>query len=252
MDSISVVIMAAGKGKRMNNPLRAKVMALLAGRPLIDYVIDAATALSPEMIVVIVGHCKESVEEFIDSKNCPIIKTVEQSQQLGTGHAVAQAESLLKEFCGNVLILSGDVPLLRKSTLKEFYDLHNAGCSNLSVLTAFAGDPAGYGRIVRNSGGRFTGIVEHKDATVEQLAIKEVNSGIYLVKCEYLFPALASLKNNNAQGEYYLTDIVSIIGLANGSVEAHAIADFNELQGINSVDELKRAEEFFLKQKSNN
>jgi UDP-N-acetylglucosamine pyrophosphorylase len=255
---LAVVILAAGKGTRMNNPDKAKVMFELAGVPMIHYVVQQALALNPVRIVVVVGFQKQSVMEYIRTEFGSTVEFAHQDQQLGTGHAVAQAESLLRDFQGDVLILSGDVPLLQPRTIKTFAAAHQQARAAVSVLSVDVPDPTGYGRIVRTpkSANRFNGvheaatipngtferIVEHKDATDAERRITEINSGIYLVHASVLFAALRSVSNNNAQGEYYLTDIVSIVRSQGKLVEAWKMPEFQEVQGVNTVQQLEEAE----------
>lgn len=239
--SDAVVILAAGKGKRMKNPNASKVMHLLNGKPLIEYVVNQALSLSPQKIVVIVGHCKDSVIDYISSK-FEKIQFAEQTEQLGTGHAVAQASSLLANFDGNILILSGDVPLLKSSTLYDFVTSHREGNYDLSVLSVETDAPFGYGRIVRDSFGKFQKIIEEKDASEQEKLINEINSGIYFLNAQLLFDVLKSIGNRNSQGEYYLTDIVEILNSKGNTINCFIGANANEIQGINSPDDLIKAE----------
>jgi UDP-N-acetylglucosamine pyrophosphorylase len=245
---LAVVILAAGKGKRMNNPDMPKVMALLNGKPLVEYVISQVKELNPLKIILVVGHHKEMIIDYFNNSDNSLEYAL-QLEQLGTGHAVAQAESALKDFSGNVLILAGDAPLIQASTLMNFIAKHFEDKAIASDLTAIANDPTGYGRIVRNNLGDFIKIVEQKDASDEEKLIKEINSGIFCVDSKELFPALAGLKNNNAQGEYYLTDIIDYFIQNNKKVIGVSGADFDELQGINTIDELKKVEDFLNSKK---
>lgn len=236
--NLSIVILAAGKGKRMNNPNLPKVLVKLDNRPLLDFVLKLSFQLSPKQIIVVVGHLKEQVIDFIHNYNLPILDFVEQSQQLGTGHAVQQTESKVLEEVDNVLILSGDVPLLTKETIDEFIRMHYRVYSDVSVLSSVSHISTGYGRIVRDLDGRFLRIVEEKDASEEEKQINEINSGIYIIKKDLLFNALKYVQNNNAQNEFYLTDVISILNKQGKSVNAFCIADFDEIQGVNSIDDL--------------
>ncbi len=243
--SLAVVILAAGKGKRMNNPELPKVLAELNGKPLIQYVLNQIEQFYPEKVVTIVGHHKEHVIEFIENLGLLNHTFAEQIEQHGTGHAVMQAKNELSEFDGDVLILCGDVPLLQYSTLNHFISIHQETNSDLSVLTAVTSNPFGYGRIVRNSNNDFEKIVEEKDANDSEKAVNEVNSGIYLVDCKKLFYALSKIQNTNAQDEYYLTDIVSILKSEDNKINAYSLVSFDEMQGINSQDDLLRAAKYF-------
>lgn len=242
--SLAVIILAAGKGTRMNNPGKAKVMFPLAGTPMIDYVIRQALSIDAHPVVAVVGYEKHSVMGHLSQTFPGVVRFAEQDVQLGTGHAVMQAQPALAEFTGNVLILSGDVPLLRAATLRAFAASHADSGSVLSVLSVEAPDPAGYGRIVRDDSGRFERIVEHRDATEREREIAEINSGIYIVRATELFDALGQVSNNNAQGEYYLTDIVAVLRGQGHSVHACLSDAYSEVQGINTVEQLSAAEQY--------
>ncbi len=237
--NFTVVILAAGKGKRMNNPNLPKVLVEFNGQPLLNYVIELSLKLNPNQIIVIVGHHKEQVIKFLEKFNSNIIQFAEQNQQLGTGHAVQQAEPFISSEIENILILSGDVPLLTIQTLEEFIQMHHFYSSDASVLSSITPTPIGYGRIVRDSEGRFVRIVEEKDATELEKNIKEINSGIYIINKELLFQSLKFVQNNNAQNEYYLTDVISILHNQKRNVNAFVIANFDEIQGVNSINDLK-------------
>lgn len=241
----AVLILSAGKGKRMNNPNLPKVLAPLDGKPLMWYVVKTAKNLNADRIIGIVGHHKDMVIEYINSE-FNSIEFVEQKEQLGTGHAVDQASELLSGFQGNVLILCGDVPLLTAGTLQSFILNHETNSADLSVLSAETENPFGYGRIVRDSEGNFQKITEEKDADEEIRKVKEINSGVYFVKSELLFDALKNVSNNNAQGEYYLTDVVEILKRQSKKVIAYRGAKFEELQGVNSPEQLKEIEDYYF------
>ena len=240
MKSLCIVVLAAGKGKRMGNPDLPKVMALLDGKPLIAYVLEQAYALHPSRVVVIIGHHGEMVREYV-SEWFPQTAYAWQREQLGTGHAVMQAREALGDSPCDVLILSGDVPLVTESSIRDFVRQHQSSGSSVSVLSCTMPDPTGYGRIVRSADGTFTAIVEQRDATPEQQAVAEVNSGMYVVDREALFAALAEVGNTNAQNEYYLTDVVGILRNNAHRVSAFPAPDHKELQGINTVAELEQA-----------
>lgn len=234
----SIVILAAGKGKRMNNPELPKVLVELKGKPLIKYVIDTSLSLGPERIIAIVGHHKEKVVEYLDGIYGLMVEFAEQNEQFGTGHAVDQTKDLFENSDTNILILSGDVPLIRTATLSRFLREYFETGADLSVLTADTENPKGYGRIVRDPDSNFLKIVEEKDASEEVREIKEFNSGVYLVKSRLLFTALGKVSNNNAQGEYYLTDIIEILKNEGCKVIAGKLANDKELLGINSYENL--------------
>lgn len=236
----SIIILAAGLGKRMMNPELPKVLAKANGIALIDYVLNQSTELIPHKIVLIVGHFKEKVIKHLDYLDN--IEFVEQKEQLGTGHAVIQAAGNFNGYGGDILILCGDVPLLRRITLQNFINNHIMEKADVSVLTADAHDPTGYGRIIRNESGNFIKIVEHKDADDAQKLITEFNSGVYFVKSELLFSALDGISNNNSQNEYYLTDIIEILRNMDKKVVAYKGAEFDELIGVNTPEDLKKVE----------
>ena len=232
---LQVVILAAGKGKRMRSDL-PKVLHPLAGRPLLAHVLAAARALSPRRLAVVVGHGGNVVRERLADEE---VAWVEQSPQLGTGHAVQQALPAL-EPAGTVLVLYGDVPLISSATLAGLVEAAAGG--RLALLTQVLEDPTGYGRIVKDASGAVQRIVEEKDANATERGIREVNTGILAVSCERLDAWLARLRNDNAQGEYYLTDIVAA-AVADGAPVAvrHPSAAY-ECLGVNSKAELSALE----------
>ena len=182
MSELVAVILAAGKGTRMKSKL-PKVLHKIGGKPMLQHVLDAADAAGAARKVVVVGHEAELVEAMVGEQ----AQMALQAEQLGTGHAVMQTEAVLKDFCGTVMIICGDTPLLEAAELKKFYEGHVASQAAATVLTAFMDDPAGYGRIIRDADGNVLGIVEEKDAVLEQKAIKEINTGIYCVEAPSLF-----------------------------------------------------------------
>jgi bifunctional UDP-N-acetylglucosamine pyrophosphorylase / glucosamine-1-phosphate N-acetyltransferase len=232
---MNIVILAAGMGKRMRSAL-PKVLHSLAGKPLLAHVIDTARTLSPTRLVVVVGHGGEKVREAVGA---PDVQFAVQDRQLGTGHAVQQALPLLDPSVPT-LVLYGDVPLTRASTLKRLIDA--AGAGRYGVLTVTVGDPTGYGRIVRDAGGKVKKIVEQKDASADELRIAEVNTGIVVTPTRTLETWLASLKNDNAQGEFYLTDVVErAIEAGVEVVTAQPDAEWETL-GVNSKVQLAELE----------
>jgi bifunctional UDP-N-acetylglucosamine pyrophosphorylase/glucosamine-1-phosphate N-acetyltransferase len=237
---IDVVVMAAGKGTRMKSSL-PKVLHLLGGRPLLQHVLDTAASLQARQAVVITGHGAEQVEAACqaDANAELALAFVRQEPQLGTGHAVQQALPALADD-GVVLVLSGDVPLTQADTL--FHLLTAGGGNQLALLTLEMADPTGYGRIVRAADGAVTAIVEHKDATPAQRLIREVYSGIMAVPAAALKRWLARLDNNNAQKEYYLTDIVRFAVQDGETVVAHKIEDALQVAGVNSPVQLAALE----------
>ncbi len=241
--NLSVVILAAGKGTRMKDLSKPKVLFEVNGKPMLAYIIEASSQLNPEHIVPVVGYMRDQVEEFCFSNYDYVHEFAIQEEQLGTGHAVMMTEDALEDFKGAVLILAGDVPLLTVETLKRFREEHKKNRSDCSVLSTKAPNPFGYGRIVRDAEGNFIKITEEKDADNETKKIDEINSGIFLVDSKELFSSLSKINTNNAQKEYYLTDIISILREEGKSVNAYCVAEFEELQGVNSKDDLARVEE---------
>ena len=237
---IKSVILAAGKGTRMKSET-PKVLHTIFDKTLVGYVIDAVnnTGLVDENFVI-VGHQAERVEDFI-TNNYNNSKTVLQSPQLGTGHAVSMVLPYLENFDGEIIILCGDTPLITEETLKDFIESHYANNSDLTVMSAIFENPTNYGRIVRNQNGSLNSIVEEKDATVEQKAIKEVNAGIYCLNWNKIKPAFGALKSNNAQGEYYLTDIIKWANEQSLNVNAYILKNNDEIFGINSKTHLAEA-----------
>ncbi len=236
--ALDVVVMAAGKGTRMKSSL-PKVLHRLAGRALAQHVIDCAARLSARQVVVITGHGAEAVEAGLSAPAGGELRFVRQSPQLGTGHAVQQAVPVLPDD-GVTLVLSGDVPLTRADTLQALLDA--CGGERLALLTLELPDPTGYGRIVRGADGGVQAIVEHKDATEAQRAITEIYSGIMAVPTRLLRGWLARLDNRNAQGEYYLTDVVKFAVADGAAVVAHRIADAVQVAGVNSPAQLAELE----------
>ena len=237
------VILAAGKGTRMKSET-PKVLHTIFDKTLVGYVIEAVngTGLADENYVI-VGHQAERVEEYI-KENYKNARTVIQSPQLGTGHAVSMVLPYLNDFDGEVVILCGDTPLITAETLKEFVEYHKSNKSDLTVMSAIFDNPTNYGRIIRNANGHVEGIVEEKDATPEQKGVKEINAGIYCLDWKKVKPAFSELKTNNAQGEYYLTDIIKWGNENDLAVNAYTLKNNEEIYGINSKANLAEATKF--------
>jgi bifunctional UDP-N-acetylglucosamine pyrophosphorylase/glucosamine-1-phosphate N-acetyltransferase len=235
---VDVVVMAAGKGTRMKSAL-PKVLHTLAGKPMVQHVIDTAHALQARHTIVITGHGAEQVEQVLSGAQVQGLRFARQMPQLGTGHAVQQAVPLLADD-GVVVVLSGDVPLTRVETLQALLDV--CAGQQLALLTIDMADPTGYGRIVRSPSGQVHAIVEHKDANATQRAIHEVYSGIMAVPARLLKPWLARLDNQNAQQEFYLTDVVKFAESDGVSVVAHKIDDAAQVAGVNSPAQLAELE----------
>ena len=238
MNDIAALVLAAGKGTRMYSDL-AKVLHPICGRPMLSYPLAALEELRLGLVLVVVGHQAESIQKiFADAS----VEWVLQNEQLGTGHAVLCALPHLADFAGSVLICCGDTPLLTAETLRMFLTNHLKSDSDLSVLSMFLEEPGGYGRIVRNSAGEVSGIVEAKDATGPERDIREVNTGIYCAGAALLRSVIPEINNNNAQGEYYLTDVVKVAVERGWKVQAVAGSDPKEFLGVNTNEELAAAE----------
>lgn len=228
------IILAAGEGKRMYSK-KPKVLHEICGIPMVEHVCSCAKAAGAEKVVVVVGHCAEEVQKSLEG-----VSFVFQETQLGTGHAVMQADKYIDDEI--VLVLCGDTPLLKAETLSSMYENHKAQNNHATVLTAELENPFGYGRIIRDSNGNIIAIAEERDADSEQKIIREINSGIYLFEGQFLKAAIKEIDNNNAQGEYYLTDVIKILNDKNCKVGAYKIEDYKEIMGVNNRWQLSEAE----------
>ena len=244
MSDLLAVILAAGKGTRMKSAL-PKVLHPIGGRSMVEHVLTAAHIAGAKRKVVVVGFGAESVETALGTQ----AEYVVQAEQLGTGHAVMQASPCLQDFDGTVMVLCGDTPLLRGQTLAKLFAEHQAQKASATVLTACMTNPTGYGRVIRDDSGQVLKIVEQKDATSSELAVNEVNTGIYCFERAALFDALSSINCNNMQGEYYLTDVIGILAQAQEKVWAVQVADEQETLGINSRMQLAEAEKILRRRK---
>jgi len=246
LEGITTIILAAGKGTRMKSDL-VKVLHPLLGLPMLSYPIDLSlNEIKAEKTIVIVGHQADRIKERL---NDPRVQYVLQQEQLGTGHAVLQAIPFLQTFTGTVLILCGDVPLVKAETLRSFIDAFRVNDSTLSVLTAVVENPFGYGRIIRGTEGWLEKIVEEKDASEEERLIREINTGIYCVKTSFLIEGLRKIGQENAQGEYYLTELIEIARKKGWRCSAHLVGDPIEVMGINTRIDLAIAHEALRQQK---
>ena len=237
---LRVVILAAGKGTRMNSDL-PKVLHKLQSKPLIDYVIDESELLNPKEIILVVGFKKESVIKHTQSRIN--LNYATQIEQLGTGHAVLQTNELLKNRKGHILILYGDVPNIKASTLQPIVNDHISNNRDLTLITAEIDDPTGYGRIIRDKNGNLLKIVEEKDCSDDEKKIKEWNPGIYIFKIPEVFKILNNIKTNNASKEYYLTDAIGLAQQSNMQIKAIKIKNSDEVIGVNTADQLKELED---------
>ena len=237
---LRVVILAAGKGRRMNSDL-PKVLHKLKGKPLIDYVIDESELLNPKEIILVVGFKKELVIKHTESRIN--LKYATQIEQLGTGHALLQTNELLKNRKGHILILYGDVPNIKASTLRPIVGDHINNNRDLTLITAEIDDPTGYGRIIRDKNDNLLKIIEEKDCNDNEKKIKEWNPGIYIFKIPEVFKILDNIKTNNASKEYYLTDAIGLSQQSNMQIKAIKIKNSDEVIGVNTADQLKELED---------
>ncbi|MCT4783839.1 MULTISPECIES: bifunctional UDP-N-acetylglucosamine diphosphorylase/glucosamine-1-phosphate N-acetyltransferase GlmU [Exiguobacterium] len=236
------VILAAGKGTRMKSKLY-KVLHPVLGKPMVEHVVDQLDKIGVSRQIVIVGHGAEAVQDTLGSR----VEYAVQEEQLGTGHAVQMAETELAGKSGATLVVCGDTPLLTAETLEALLAHHEAQEAKVTVLTAIADDATGYGRVIRGEDGNVTKVVEHKDASEAELEIREINTGTYVFDNELLFEALRQVGNDNAQGEYYLPDVISIAKEAGEVVAAHTAPTFDETIGVNDRVALSQAETIMRK-----
>ncbi len=236
---LKAIVLAAGKGTRMRTDGcdLPKVMRLANGKPLLHYVLSALDFIAPSDTIVVVGYKKEYVMDAFSEYTFAV-----QDQQLGTGHAVQCAFDTLSDFDGDVLICCGDMPLIKESTYKALVETHRASNNACTMLTGTASADLPYGRVLRDENGNFLHIVEQKDCTPEQLLIKELNAGVYVFDAASLRDALHQLKNNNASGEYYLTDAPAHIRAAGKTLGICKLSLGNEIIGVNTPDQLAEVE----------
>jgi UDP-N-acetylglucosamine diphosphorylase/glucosamine-1-phosphate N-acetyltransferase len=247
---LAIVVLAAGQGKRMQDPSKPKVLYPIAGEPMLGHVLRLCEQLKSNHTIAIIGFGRDQVAEYL-SREFPAVQIVIQSEQLGTGHAVQQAEKPLNGFRGDVLILSGDVPLLSIQTVQHLLAAHHSKNSLATVLAVRMENPTGYGRIVRTPGGNLDRIVEEKDATEQIREIKEINSGIYIFDAGTLFSVLRHVDRTNAQGEYYLTDTFGLIiqQFGPGSIAVAITNDPIEVSGVNTKEQLTELEREYSRRK---
>lgn len=234
---ISALILAAGKGTRMKSDL-AKVLHLLGGKSLLTYSLDIARSVGSEKIVVVVGHQADLIRDRFRDQG---LFFVEQVKQLGTGHAVLQAKDHFDGYLGAILILCGDVPCLKVTTVQRLMAHHFEEQATVTVMSIILNEPGGYGRIVKGSLGAVLKIVEARDASPDEKKIREINTGIYCVDGRFLFEAVSEIRNDNAQREYYLTDIIEIAVKKGLPVRSFIASDPIEVMGINTREDLETA-----------
>lgn len=242
MEKRLAVVLAAGKGTRMKSELY-KVLHTINGISMVEHVLRAVQQSNVERIVTIVGHGAETVRDVLADQS----EFALQEEQLGTGHAVLQAKDLLKDEEGSTLVICGDTPLFSAETLNQLFEFHEESNAKGTILTAIAEDPAGYGRVVRQSDKEVSRIVEQKDANEEEQAITEINTGTYVFNNKALFEALDKVGNENAQGEYYLPDVISIMKEAGDTVKAFTMDNFDEAIGVNDRIALAEATRLMTK-----
>lgn len=237
---MKAIIMAGGKGTRLQDPTHPmpKVLREVNGKPLLGYVLDSVNETDKDDITIIVGFMREEVMSAFPEYHFAV-----QEEQLGTGHAVMCAirDSKLEDYDGDVIILSGDVPLISKKTIANMKKMHEASHNDCTMLTCINEDDPSLGRIIRENG-KVAGIVEAKDCTPEQYKINEKNAGLYIFNCQSLCKSIKQIKNNNKQGEYYLTDVPKLLIEAGKKVEAYITDDVRELMGVNTLENLKQVE----------
>lgn len=237
MNKFSAVILAAGQGKRMNSDI-CKVMHKISGKPLAKWVKDKLDDAGCEKEVMVVGHKKEQVTEFFGDS----VLYSEQNEMKGTGHAVMMAQPHFEGSSTTVMVLCGDAPLISEGLIRSVVDFHKKSGSCATVVSAKLDNPFGYGRIIKDKDGALLKIVEEKDASEDEKKVNEVNSGMYCFESEYLFDALSKIKNDNAQGEYYLTDTISVLKSEGKKVFAYTADDANEILGVNNRIDLANAQ----------
>ena len=236
---IAIVILAAGLGTRMKSN-KAKVLHAVCGRPMISYVVETAQKVAGSNVILVVGHQADEVRRTVSPQGTFYFAL--QTEQLGTGHAVMCALPHIPDFCREVVILCGDVPLIQAHTIEALIGSHLAKKRDVSVLAVELANPTGYGRILLDVNGRVQGIVEEADASAEQKRVRLINTGIFCIKKEFLAQALPQIKSNNVQGEIYLTDIIEIAYRKRKHIGAVTSDDPIEVTGVNTIEELKSVE----------
>lgn len=242
---ISAVILAGGEGKRMKSD-KPKALSLVLGEPMLRWVLNSVKGAGIDKVCVLTGFAKEYIEEYLsayDKETNAVTETAYQAERRGTGHAVMMCSDFLRANGGDVVILNGDAPFLDSETIKKSYELHKSKSSCATVISAKVDDPFGYGRIIRDENGSVEAIVEQKDATQQQAAVNEVNSGCYWFSTDALLGALDLLTDNNAGGEYYLTDTLAILLSQGKTVCAYTAENSNAVLGANDPQQLQELNE---------
>jgi len=243
---MKAIVLAAGKGKRLQSEQfnLPKVLRQALGKPLIEYVLENISHIKNKDVYIVVGYMKEKIMETLGES----YNYASQDEQLGTGHAVMMTEPLLKNYDGNILVLYGDMPLFKKQTYKEIVSQHEKSGVDCTLVTAIVNNPPDYGRIIRDTKGDITDIIENKDCTAQEKKINELNVGIYMFKGNLLFESLKQLNNNNSQKEYYLTDVPKIMIKSGLMVRTYTVTDNSEIFGVNTAEDLELCEKL-LKQR---
>ena len=244
---MKAIVLAAGKGKRLFSETFSspKVLREMLGKPLLGYVTDALSFLSKEDVILVVGYRKEQVIEAF-----PEYPYAVQEEQLGTGHAVLSAKPLLSEYHGPVLVCYGDMPLMTKESYQNLVETHMREQNDCTLFTGISQRETSFGRIVRDADGNFSRVVEYKDCNEEEKKIKELNVGLYVFSSDHLFSALKEIKNENAQQEYYLTDVPPIIQQKGGKIGTYTTLDDEEILGVNTVEDLKLCEDVYQRRQA--
>ncbi len=242
------IVLAAGKGKRLLSEQHdmPKVLRQANGKPLLGYVMDNLSFLSPRAVTVVVGYRRELVQDYLGDG----VQYAIQQQQLGTGHAVNVARALFEDYDGPVLVCYGDMPLLKRETFRQMLDTHRQQHNDCTILTGVSNRGYSYGRVVRAQDGGFITVVEERDCTPQQLSINELNVGVYVFDSKKLFHVLGRLKNNNNQGEYYLTDAPQLMMEDGCRIGTYTIYDDDEILGVNTVEDLEHCEAILQREKT--
>ncbi|MCM8785185.1 MAG: sugar phosphate nucleotidyltransferase [Candidatus Omnitrophica bacterium] len=245
--NLCFVILAAGMGRRLGSK-NQKTITKILGKPMLKYLLETIKKFNSKRIIIVVGFKKEEVFKELENEN---VEYVEQKELKGTGHAVLQTEKVLKDFEGDIIVLNGDAPFISEKTINALLKEHIKEKNYCTFLTAKLDDPANYGRILRDGNEEVVEIIEEADANEEQKKIKEVNAGVYVFKSDGLFSSLRKIEPNPKKGEYYLTDIIKIYKSENKKISTYTTPDPYEIIGINTLSDLKKAEQYLKERREN-